>query len=312
MVSFFFSNLSIAQTQSSIKIPIILNFDHYHSMETITAWFQVLEQNSNLVKTNIIGFSQEKRPIIAIKIASPISNQSKKSIFINATHHGNERSATESALGFIQKIIQEQQEAQIQKILQSFNIYVIPILNPDGFIHQSRFDAKGRDLNRNYPINHKGKIEPRIVLPEIKSIMKFMTRVHFFGAIALHSGMKGILWPWCHKSNENRQQGMFHWLAKRFAKRMDFTYYTQSWQDYATQGEFIDYAYQTFGTIALTVEVSEEHTPPVEELNATVIKSVNSMVEFLSDLLNIDNLNKLPTNTPYQQSSPAKDSPEAA
>jgi hypothetical protein len=57
--------------------------------------------------------------------------------------------------------------------------------------------------------------------------------------------------------------------------------YTQSFHDYQTDGEFIDFAYMKHGVYALTLEVSHESTPEPEQLSTVVQRAVNGSVAFL-------------------------------
>ncbi len=73
--------------------------------------------------------------------------------------------------------------------------------------------------------------------------------------------------------------------------------YTQSFHDYQTDGEFIDFAYMKFGVYALTLEVSHAATPDADQLRAVVQRAVNGSVAFLKAVDRI-----LPT-APVQQVS---------
>jgi hypothetical protein len=57
--------------------------------------------------------------------------------------------------------------------------------------------------------------------------------------------------------------------------------YTQSFHDYQTDGEFIDFAYMKFGIYALTLEVSQEATPPADQLRTVVRRAVTGSMAFL-------------------------------
>ena len=69
-------------------------------------------------------------------------------------------------------------------------------------------------------------------------------------------------------------------LGSIIADAMKIKNFQQSYHDYQTTGEFIDYAYQEFGTYALTVEVSKEATPPPSTLPNVVQRTVKGILAF--------------------------------
>jgi hypothetical protein len=57
--------------------------------------------------------------------------------------------------------------------------------------------------------------------------------------------------------------------------------YTQSYYDYKTYGEFIDYAYMRHGIYALTLEVSTEPKPPLDELPDVTRRAIRGSMSFM-------------------------------
>ncbi len=124
-----------------------------------------------------IGYSSnDKLPIKAFKIGfNPTSTQwSKPSILIIGQIHSEEVIGQEICLGFAQDLLLNYKtNKKIQILLNSYNIWFIPTINPEGnsivsngkfFFHRKnktdtnnnkRFDPgiDGVDLNRNFPFN---------------------------------------------------------------------------------------------------------------------------------------------------------------
>jgi len=112
--------------------------------------------------------------------------------------------------------------------------------------------------------------------------------VKFRAAAAYHSGMEAVLWPWAHTSARTNDQDTFYTLSKATAQAMGMTQYLQSYYDYPTRGEFIDYVYMAHGTLALTFEVSAQGNPPASQLAGVVRRSVNGAMTFMRGVQLLD------------------------
>ena len=66
------------------------------------------------------------------------------------------------------------------------------------------------------------------------------------------------------------------------------TQYRQSYSDYPAHGEFIDYVYMTHGTLAMTVELAGNPTPPAEDLDAVVKRAVAGSISFMLGIMDLD------------------------
>lgn len=91
-----------------------------------------------------IGTSAEGRSITAYKFGSGPSVV----LYVGATH-GNERSSKYILDSWVQHL-----EGVAPNIPAHRSVIVIPNLNPDGFARGSRLNARGVDLNRNFPANN--------------------------------------------------------------------------------------------------------------------------------------------------------------
>ena len=99
-----------------------------------------------------IGSSVQGRSITAYKFG----NGPSKIIFVGATH-GDERGSKYLLDSWINEL-----EANFHKIPSSRTIYIVPMINPDGFSSDSRVNANNVDLNRNFPANNW---KPDVTMP---------------------------------------------------------------------------------------------------------------------------------------------------
>jgi hypothetical protein len=110
--------------------------------------------------------------------------------------------------------------------------------------------------------------------------------VGFHAAIAYHSGAQEVIWPWCYTGDATADGSFFTAAGQKTAQAMSFTVYQQSYDDYPTQGEYIDYAYMRSHTLAATFEVSIPKAPSPALLAGVVDaawKGTLSWVQAVSD-----------------------------
>ncbi|XP_053554616.1 carboxypeptidase O [Bombina bombina] len=141
------------------------NYEQYHTMEEIYHWLQQVEDNySELVSQHTLGSTYESRPIQYLKISQP-SSFPKKIIWMDCGIHAREWIAPAFCQWFVKEIVQNyQKDQQMKKILRNIDLYILPVLNIDGYIYSWTSDrlwrksrsqhengtCYGVDLNRNF------------------------------------------------------------------------------------------------------------------------------------------------------------------
>ena len=106
------------------------------------------------------------------EVSSPVIGK-RYIIYLSAGIHGDESASTEGLLAWAQQNLDK---------LQSLPLLIYPCLNPWGLQNNSRFDAKGIDLNRVWS-------NPKNIL--IKHIFNRTKALHFQTVINLHEDFDG-------------------------------------------------------------------------------------------------------------------------
>ena len=145
----------------------------YHSFEEMEqAITEVAEAYPDIVKKLSLGKSPEGRDIWALKISQNAQGDTshKSGVVITGCTHAREWMTVEAPLKVIHDLTGNSTEPEMQKRLQESEIWVVPVVNPDGYEYsrtQSSYwrknrrplevDQNGRptkaigvDLNRNY------------------------------------------------------------------------------------------------------------------------------------------------------------------
>ncbi len=266
----------------------------YHSYyETKDILNELQEKYPQQAKVFSIGKSVENRDINIIQITNfktkvgNVDNVDKKNIFIVGCHHAREWISVEIPLLFAKFILEQQENDNIKKALNGANIYILPILNPDGLefsIHNYRYWRKNRkyngnfiwgvDLNRNYGymwgINNEGSspfskseayrgTEP-FSEPETEALRRFLLDNPPDGTISYHNYSQLILMPWGYKYEKPESYEELKEIASEMSKRIyevNGRVYNYGGAEalYLVNGELNDWIYGRFKIPAFTIEL---------------------------------------------------------
>jgi hypothetical protein len=148
--------------------------DYYGTTKTLNGFNQ---NYPDLVKIFSIGKSVLGKNIWCIRITNERNNTRKSSCLIDGCIHGEEWEGGETCLYLAEFLLMNfGTNETITHILNSSDVYLIPLVNPDGRQDDSRYNDNGIDLNRNFDIDFGrirgtaiplGKLFGRIKIPYI-------------------------------------------------------------------------------------------------------------------------------------------------
>ncbi|VDI20475.1 Hypothetical predicted protein, partial [Mytilus galloprovincialis] len=147
-------------------------FTVYHSFAQIEAYVASLSQDTgtgpsgdSIYSSNaVIGYTEENRQIHLVKISKP-SNQAKKAIFVDGGIHAREWISPAFVLYLIDQLKYNPDQLQsVEDLVDTYDWYIVPVLNPDGYSYSFASDrlwrknrrtnsgstCHGVDLNRNF------------------------------------------------------------------------------------------------------------------------------------------------------------------
>ena len=128
------------------------DYHEYYGTTDLVNEFQI--KYPDLVNVFSIGKSVLEKDIRCVRITNENNNQAKSSCVINGGIHGCEWEAVDACLYLVEYLlINFGKNETINNILNTTEIYIVPLLNPDGRKLDDRFNANGVDLNRNFDID---------------------------------------------------------------------------------------------------------------------------------------------------------------
>ncbi|PKK22176.1 carboxypeptidase O [Columba livia] len=153
------------ERRSQRQVPGDYVYTEYHPMEEIYQWMtQIQNSNRELVTQHYLGMTVENRPIYYLQISQP-SDKTKKIIWMDCGIHAREWISPAFCQWFVKEILQNyKSDPKTSRFLQNWDLYVLPVLNVDGYIYSWENDrlwrknrsphmngtCYGTDLNRNF------------------------------------------------------------------------------------------------------------------------------------------------------------------
>ncbi|KFP80490.1 Carboxypeptidase O, partial [Apaloderma vittatum] len=153
------------ERSSHREVPEGYIYTQYHPMEEIYQWMsEIQKNNSELVTQHYLGKTIENRTMYYLQISQP-SDDTKKIIWMDCGIHAREWISPAFCQWFVKEILQNyKSDPKISRFLQNLDLYVLPVLNIDGYIYSWEKDrlwrknrspyrngaCYGTDLNRNF------------------------------------------------------------------------------------------------------------------------------------------------------------------
>lgn len=232
-------------------------------------------------RERIAGTSVEGRPLWAFELGRPDA----PGLLLTALIHGVEVIGSVALLHILEELIGD---GHGRDLLGSFNVVVLPIMNPDAFALNMdrltrgwpvgrRTNARGVDLNRNFPSpggegrssswhpfagsswrwspHYRGSAP--FSEPETQALRGVVEAMRPALSLGFHSFGNLLVYPWAFCRQRNDRVNHYERLAASFVEGLPMPSYrlrqASSW--YPTVGDLDDWLDASHGTLALTVEV---------------------------------------------------------
>jgi len=241
--------------------------DVFHDNEDINTIFTELANDyPTLTERFTVGYSVQNRPIYGIRInGTSDSVNTKTEIRIAGAIHGNEDMAVEMPLMMAQHLCENYgTDNQITDLVDKLDFYIIPLVNPDGKAKNTRENARGIDLNRNFgyqyhPESYNGEYTNSGMFsqPETIAMARHHLERNFTVSFIFHTTAAYVNYFWNFSERETPDEFMVCDLAVRYGSRTDYTP-TQGYDWYQTFGDLNDFSYGSKGSFDYTIETAND------------------------------------------------------
>lgn len=128
--------------------------------------------HARTMQLETLGESAERRPILAAILTDPDApDETKEHVLLTAQHSGLERSATTSLFSLMEWLLSG--DARAADILRHSVVVMMPVVNPDGYVHGTHANTAGYDPYTRWTL--EGPQAPE-AMPEAVAVQQMMDR----------------------------------------------------------------------------------------------------------------------------------------
>jgi hypothetical protein len=262
----------------------------YHDYGQIIALMDSLATTfPDICRKIIFGLTPQARQLTCLEISGNVGmEENEPEVLFDGGIHGDEIGGPENLIRFARYLCTGYGiDPQITGLVNSRKICIYPMVNPDGRANMSRYNSNFVDCNRDwgYMWNGEGSSPASFSQPETRTIRNYIYNHRFVIHITYHSGEEVVLYPWCYRAAHTPDYIPQSQLATLYSTVSGYSSLQtrQSYADYPTNGETIDYSYGAAGTNALTMEISNNKQPPVSQIQLYFQNNVPSMLAMIEN-----------------------------
>ncbi|MEO0086015.1 MAG: M14 family zinc carboxypeptidase [candidate division WOR-3 bacterium] len=243
------------------------SFADYHSFAEVCSTLSALAATyPAITRLETLGYSAGNRPIPALLVTdNPETREGEPVVRLIGAHHGNEKISTEVTLAFLKHLCENYATSpQVRALVDEREFWVIPVMNPDGHVANSRFNANGVDLNRDYGYEWQRSAGP-FSQPETRAVRSHAERHFPTLEYEYHSSASWVNYAWDNHPADPPDSAWIINLSRRYA---DSTYGSSltrlspvnGFDWYEVHGSCQDHVFGTYGGLAWTIETQQPST----------------------------------------------------
>lgn len=272
-------------------------FDSYHDYAEIKAELERLSTDyPEITQMLVLGRTWEGRDIMAMRVTdNPLEEETvEPDVLIMGAHHANELPSAEVPMYILHFLVENYAtNSNSRELVDSRDIWFVPIVNPDGREYSMNFDQEWRknrrpvdangdsipegtgvDLNRNY--GHLWSLEGASTDPnnslycglsafsenETIAIRQLAIAQSFELSLSYHTYGELVSYPWNNGIDTvNPRKEVLQAIAVDMAERIGYTP-IEGKTLYPTTGDSDDWLYSEFSTLSFTIELGTQRVDP--------------------------------------------------
>jgi hypothetical protein len=333
----------LTSTAALSKTAVALSGDMgaYHTYQELSEELAALaESYPDILRLTSIGRSIEGREIWAVKLSDNpgLEEADEAEVLFTAAIHAREIITPEILLDFIHHLTTLYgQDSLLTRLVNERQIWLIPMLNPDGHVRVENGDlwyrkncrvnadrSVGVDLNRNFGFkwgydNYGSSPIPKSETyrgsgpfsePETAALRDFAAAHRFSAVINYHSYSQLILFPWSYVEAHTGHHPVFMELARNLASASGYPYGDSAMGLlYLINGDSDDYFYgvslEGEPCFSFTIEVGTAFHPPESEMSQLIAvnRPANLYLAYIADKLRRDPWRIVPPDSSGEDST---------
>lgn len=239
----------------------------FHSYSQMTTELQTIAATyPEITRLYDLGQSVQGRVLWGLKITdNPDDEENEPEVRICGLHHGNEYMSAELPLNLALLLVQNYStDPTITELVDNREIWIIPMVNPDGREAGTRYNAHGIDLNRNY--GYMPESATPYSEPETRAMRNNALQNNFVLSLSFHCSGDIVNYVWNYKHQRVPDNTTVEFLSEQYGSHNGY-WVVEGYDWYQTLGDCNDFSYGTRGDMDWTIEVQDSNIPQAWDLN---------------------------------------------
>ncbi len=274
----------------------------YHTYDTMTTELQQIAlDHPSITRLVTAGQSIQGRELWWMRITdNPDMEEDEPGFKYIATMHGDEKVGTENCMELINLLTDGYgSDQRLTDLVNEVEIWIMPLMNPDGHTLGQRYNANGADLNRDFPDRLDDPVNtPDGRQPETQHVMSWQAQHSTSLSANFHGGAVVTNYP--YDNNASKQSVYTATPDDDIIIDISIEYsddnlpmYNGAWPQgitngadwYVVAGGMQDWNYDYHGDVETTIELSNLKTPPAQDLDDYWSDNQESMLSYMERVL---------------------------
>jgi hypothetical protein len=269
--------------------------DTYHTYAQIGALLaQTTADHPDIAQDFVWGASVQGRELLGIKITDNVDlEEPEPEVRLSSSMHGDEPPGMEMLLYLIEYLTDNYGQPGFEDVtylVDNYELHILPLHNPDGYIAHSRYNANGIDLNRNFPVPNGSIGDDGTWTEEIEAVhfKNYGFSHNFVISENGHAGALVVNYPWDYTYDLTPDDAAIIQLSLEYST-YNLPMYNGSFpqgithgaQWYVVRGSLQDWSYHETGCIDVTIEYHNNKWPSATLLPQLWDENRESFMHFI-------------------------------
>ena len=227
-----------------------------------------------ICRTFSMGQSVQGRELWGLVVSGDVNNTAAEpEVLLTSTMHGDEVVGMSLLVNLAHHLVENFGQpgyTDLTDLVNTTEIHIMPLHNPDGYVAGTRYNADFYDLNRNFPL--PTGFDPVTAIENL-NYMAYANAHHFVVSENGHGGALVVNYPWDYTYTLAPDDLAMIQLSLEYSTT-NLPMFNGSFTDgitngaawYRVDGGLQDWAYDQTGCINVTIEVSNIKWPHVSTL----------------------------------------------
>ena len=275
----------------------------YRTYAEIGTFLQgVAADHPDITRLHDLGLSEEGRHLWALQITdNPDVEEDEPEFRYISTMHGDEWVGNEMCLYFIDYLTDNYgTDPDITCYVDEIDIWIVPLMNPDGYVRTQRYNVNGIDLNRSFPDPYSSpENTPDGRAAETGVIMNWTFASSFSLSANMHTGSLVVNYPFDNNPSGSNvytacpDDDLFIYVSEEYSRHNSpmwnsSTFYhgiTNGADWYTMDGGMQDWNYRYMGSNEVTLELSNTKIPSASLIPTYWNQNRDSMTAYMATCL---------------------------